>query len=968
MTPLPSLPPKLFNSNLAAPAATSPSVRRAGAPVERKSTPNTRTTTNTTPTKRDVLPTSPSASARKKPALRSPPKSRAKPSSTRFDTRSLRNDRLGTLVRDLCSKFEQAESWESFVHEFRGPSYLSSEIDDLEHPAAPLLQQWRDEGVPARSTDAPWTVEQKDTCVQRGCHKSANEHRDFIREEMAGFIDDRFWMVLPYDLIKDLEDLMLWPAAIKEERERKPRLLCDHSWNWGWDSINDTTVPHAPPEAMQFGNALARIMQGIRHSNPKFGAPKLAKHDVKDGFYRLYLKAKQLLHLALLLPRYDDEPQLIAIPMSCTMGWTESPPTFSTMSETICDDANASFQRSPLQVPEHRLEAAAQEKDDYDKSLVPRNKPQDDALADLKLAGLVPARQPSEPVDEVAPPSNCALRRPLGTTDVFVDDFIQLGQGGRRRLNALRRHLLHSIDKVLAMPDVSPLKRNEAVSLKKLLKGDGSWGTRKVILGWILDTVRQTIELPPHRKTELATLFADLQDRKRVSEKYWQRTLGKLRFVSTAIPGSAGLFSALQLALNRSSHGRIRVTRHLRAHIDAFAALAADLSSRPTHLAELVPEEPMLMGTTDAAKAGMGGVYYGPDGGCYVWRHPFSPDVQQQLVSADNLSGRITNSDLEQAGLLAQASLMCTTHDTRYATLANGCDNTPTVGRTDKGAVASDGPAAYLCHYASAHQRAHRYCHRAKYLPGLMNVMADDASRLQHLTDSAFLAHFQQKYPQPQPWQLLHLPDSISSQLTSALLSRSPAKPLPPSTPAKWIATSGTGSSSAENSTKPHPSVMSLVRKTASPTSLSSGTDTDSEDAPTDLSGLTRWIRPYWRLARASSTWTNLIPDSKRTQPSSIPYYLTSSERSATRTTPKPGPTQPTSPSSELFRTHSTSPMKKKARSTNTCSTSSSSPSTGCCAPPNTSKRQRRDAAKRSCSATSHSPSTEPTTPLLTHL
>ena len=78
---------------------------------------------------------------------------------------------------------------------------------------------------------------------------------------------------------------MLWPAAIKEECDRKPRLLCDHFWDWGWDSINDTMTPHAPPEAMQFGRTLARVMQQIRHANPKFGATKLAKHDVKDGFY-----------------------------------------------------------------------------------------------------------------------------------------------------------------------------------------------------------------------------------------------------------------------------------------------------------------------------------------------------------------------------------------------------------------------------------------------------------------------------------------------------------------------------------------------------------------------------------------------------------------------------------------------------------------------------------------------------------
>ena len=894
--------------------------------------------------------------------------SRAKPSSTRFDTRSLRNDRLGTLVSELCSKYEQAESWESFVDEFRGPSYLSSEIDDLPHPAAPLLRQWRDEGIPARSSGPRWTVEQRDDCVQRGCHKSANEHRDFIREEMAGFIGDRFLMVLPYELIRDLEELMLWPAAIKEERDRKPRLLCDHSWDWGWDSINDTTIPHAPPEAMQFGRTLARVMQQIRHANPKFGATKLAKHDVKDGFYRLYLKAKELLHLALLLPKYEGEPQLVAIPMSCTMGWTESPPSFSTMSETVCDEANRTFLQAPLAVPDHRLEAQAQSMDDLDRSLTPRPKPLDNAQADLALAKLVAGKPDRTQPEERAPPSNCALKRPLGTTDVFVDNFIQLGQGGRKRLSALRRHLLHAIDRVLAMPDVSPLKRNEAVSLKKLLKGDGSWGTRKIILGWILDTVRQTIELPPHRKAELAQLFRDLASRQRVSEKYWQRTLGKLRFLSAAIPGSAGLFSALQLALNRSSHGRIRVTKHLRAHIDAFAALAADLSRRPTHLAEIVPEEPMLLGATDAAKAGMGGVYYDAQGNCYVWRHPFDPAVQERLVSFDNPNGTITNSDLEQAGVLAQVSMMSTTHDVRYATLANGCDNTPTVSRVVKGAVSSDGPAAYLCHYASAHQRAHRYCHRAEYFPGSANVMADDASRLQHLSDSAFLSHFQQHYPQPRPWQLLHLPDSISSQLTFALLSRSPAKPLPPSIPRKWTASSDTGSSSAKNWDSPHPSVISLARTTASATSSSLATATDSEAAPTDLCGLIKWIKPYWRWARASPDWVSLIPDSKRALPSSIPYYLTSSEHCEKKTTPRPEPTQPTSPSYEPFPKRSISNMRKKACLTNTPLTSSSLPSTGSSDPLSTSKHRKKDVAKRSSSNTSLSPSTASTTLQPKHL
>ena len=64
----------------------------------------------------------------------------------------------------------------------------------------------------------------------------------------------------------------------------------------------------------------------------------------------------------------------------------------------------------------------------------------------------------------------------MGTTDVYVNDFIQLGQGSKRRMNALRNHLLHAVGQVFAQPLVNQTHQNEAILLKKLLKGDGSWG------------------------------------------------------------------------------------------------------------------------------------------------------------------------------------------------------------------------------------------------------------------------------------------------------------------------------------------------------------------------------------------------------------------------------------------------------------------------------------------------------------
>ena len=176
---------------------------------------------------------------------------------------------------------------------------------------------------------------------------------------MAKFIEARTWAVLPYDLIRHLEELFLSPSAVKEEQDRKPRLLCDHSWPWNWDSVNNTTSPHAPPEAMQFGGTLRRLLWLARHANPKYGPVLGCKLDTKDGFYRMFLDALDCLHLAIILPRYEGEPQLIAIPMACTMGWVESPPSFCMMSETMADLANLAFPCSPHDAPPHCLSTEA---------------------------------------------------------------------------------------------------------------------------------------------------------------------------------------------------------------------------------------------------------------------------------------------------------------------------------------------------------------------------------------------------------------------------------------------------------------------------------------------------------------------------------------------------------------------------------------------------------------------------------
>ena len=107
-----------------------------------------------------------------------------------------------------------------------------------------------------------------------------------------------------------------------------------------------------------------------------------------------------------------------------------------------------------------------------------------------------------------------------------------------------------------------------------------------------------------------------------------RKDLGKLCFIACVIPGLGGLFSTLQHALLKAKGHRVCVTKHLQAHILDFAHLAASLCRWPTYLTELIPQQPMLLGATDAAKPSMGGVHFDPGVSTGRWPHcnVFHPD------------------------------------------------------------------------------------------------------------------------------------------------------------------------------------------------------------------------------------------------------------------------------------------------------------------------------------------------------
>jgi hypothetical protein len=88
--------------------------------------------------------------------------------------------------------------------------------------------------------------------------------------------------------------------------------------------------------------------------------------------------------------------------------------------------------------------------------------------------------------------------------------------------------------------------RQESAPVKKILKGDATWATRKVILGWTIDTITMTIQLLAHqvlRLFEILDLIAPTKRRTVVNT--WQTLLGALHSMVLAITGGKGLFSVL---------------------------------------------------------------------------------------------------------------------------------------------------------------------------------------------------------------------------------------------------------------------------------------------------------------------------------------------------------------------------------------------------------------------------------------
>ena len=735
------------------------------------------------------------------------------------------------------------------------------------HPASRLLHHYKKHGVPVTLADDPWTPHEVQASIDRGPHKSAYEYLDFLREDMADMVDKRFWVVLPFADVKDLQHLRLSPIGVVPQRNRRPRPIVDFTYY----GVNDASQPNAPMEAMQFGRTLDRLLRKILLSDPQKGKVYLIKVDLSDGFYRVHIGDDFIARLGVVFPNKPGEPELVALPLRAPMGWRNSPALFCSATETIADTANLFLLRQHRIPERHPLEPAA---DSRPPPRMPQPLPPDPSLA--------------VPVPTVPDPHlNPARRRRLEYIDVYMDDFLGLAQGSKAARTNVRRVLMSVIDDVFRPNEHTDADtRKEPISVKKLRQGDASWSTQKEVLGWLIDTESMTLRLTRRRRDRLHQILHDElpRSRKRLPARDYHRILGELRSMSLALPGARGLFSVLQEALRHSTpDGRVRLSERAHHVISIFRELHKNLDSRPTRIQELVPLMPTVAGYHDAAGHGAGGVIlptdtaipratrvrFSPNGrariqrtkGPIVWRMSFPKDITDRLATFENPRGDLTNTDLELVGSIVQSEAAVQCFDLRERTHLERTDNLGTMFWQRKGSTTSVKPVEVLLRHQALHQRFHRHVALHDYIPGDLNRAADDASRLQHLSNRAFLHHFNTHYPQMHSWRLWTPTPAMRSWLISVLRNTlsNTASPLHAPPPPTGTGKSGPTSAPAWPSTHSY-----KTGKTQWSSSKSSSIDTEPVPLPatkTVTPSVDEPLRmPYVRLAKRSLQWGPQTP------------------------------------------------------------------------------------------------------------
>ena len=735
------------------------------------------------------------------------------------------------------------------------PVYYGSEFQPVDtlrkllqkHPLWPFVECYLLNGITFPLLPIPDDLRRIDCefMLERGNHKSAKtpEGLAIIREHMQADIEHGFALPLPVSCLKHfITEASIAPLGVQDQSSLTDEGIRIAKWRMTHDqtfpapsalSVNKRVITENLP-ACKYGHALLRILHFIvdlrrRHPDKRI---LLGKFDLKAAFRRAHLSPETALESMSVL---DD---ILMVSLRLTFGGAPCPPTWSCLSESICDLAN-DLMACPAW---NHLEV--------------RSPIQDSILPPLRLPDTVQIGQAVQlavkfPSDET------------GKSDIFLDDFIpvalDIGDNAERVACAVPL-AIHAAGRQLSPNE--PLPRDDLISKSKLA-AEGRMEETKVVLGWLLNTRELLIHLPLNKflgwtKDILATISQSV-----VKGKELETIVGRLNHVAMAM-------TQMRHFLNRLRHltyvalsckwGKARLTENVREDL-ILCLKFLRYAKEGVSMNLLVFAEPTHYYRSDACEHGLGG--YSILSG-KAWR--FEIPV--------NCRGRTTINVLEFIGSVVTVWIDMLAGDVHPdACLLSQTDSTSAAGWLRKSCF--DEKQHKLAMQTARHLATllinSKTCLFSQWVEGEANGVSDILSRDHHLTDSEVVALILTSCPEQVPNGLhLHpLPKEIVSWLTSKLQEQPETMQLPKEpTRSKYAAGSAGLNTSAQLASGMTSSLTSSAEAKSTESLVPSLKPSEPVDsAPNGLTFLKRHnVEPPWTMwLRPSGLTTGLIPDTTTT-------------------------------------------------------------------------------------------------------
>ena len=565
--------------------------------------------------------------------------------------------------------------------------------------------------------------------IERGNHKSAlkTDDRHHVTKLMTSDVELGYAVPVTLECVRKLKDAEVYPIGLQNQMTidadgnviPKKRATHDLSHNRSKkESVNQRVDKSDLPPA-KYGHALNRFIHLIHHIRRKHPGKRILcnKFDVEKAYRRLHTRGKIAAKCIAVWFFHDmwqgpiEESNQVGLVLTrLPFGASPAPPNFCRTSEIVFDLANDLLvcePWDPIAMPSPHA------------SLLPAPK---------LLEDTIPFGATEEA--DVTLPDSC-----VGGVDGYIDDgacavldtpknrgmVARAAQAVVMALFLIFRPLAKGLE-VLVRPDIASIRKMQA---------EGGLAEIVIFLGWLIDTHRLLIALPPDKWKAWSDQIQSCLTDEALPCKTIETLIGRLNHVCFIIPDARHFMNELRAAgrAAQASESFVKLSDRAKADLRLWLDFLSS-AKQGISLNRIVFRKPTLHSFSDASEWGIGG--FSPHTGV-GWRYEFTEGQHKTFtLNCKEFIGLVVDSVIQSQYDPSPCPFPCYLH---------WSDSTSTVGWLRKSNFLPDEQPIHdeVARFHARHMMKMNACNYSQHLPGSENVVTDCFSRDFHLTDDQLI-------------------------------------------------------------------------------------------------------------------------------------------------------------------------------------------------------------------------------------